>query len=233
LLTGSSGLEFSPFLGLHLGMVAAWLGMVVLAAEAVNRYTTWGTEVSRKVVHVGAGNVILLAWWLEIPSWLGIGAAIFFSGLTLISYRYPILPSVSGVGRKSWGTFFYAVSIGVLIVWFWDQGLPQYAALGILIMAWGDGLAAVIGQRFGKHAYTICGITKSWEGSGTMALVSAGVTAAILGYVQGNLWQTWAIAFIVGLVATGLEAFSKYGLDNLTVPLGSAFVCLGLARLWF
>lgn len=232
MLTFPSWLELSPSLGIHIGIVAAWLGIVVLAAEVVNRYTPWGVEVSRKVVHIGTGNVILLAWWLQIPAWLGIAAAILFSGLTLLSYRYPILPSVSGIGRKSWGTFFYAVSIGVLIACFWSQDLPHYAALGILIMTWGDGLAALVGQRFGAHPYRVWTIAKSWEGSLTMALVSGLVAGVILFYIQGNIWQTWAIAGIVALVATGLEAFSKYGIDNLTVPLGSAFVCFALEWLW-
>jgi phytol kinase len=42
--------------------------------------------------------------------------------------------------------------------------------------------------------------------------------------VQGNSWQTWLVAGAIALVATGLEAFSKWGIDNLTVPLGSAIV---------
>ncbi|MBW4552954.1 MAG: SEC59/DGK1/VTE5 family protein [Aphanocapsa sp. GSE-SYN-MK-11-07L] len=213
-------------------MVAIWLGIVVLAAELVNRYTKLGVEISRKIVHIGTGQVILLAWWFGIPAWIGVAASAFFCVLTLISYRYPILPSVSGVGRKSWGTFFYALSIGTLIACFWTQNLPEYAAIGVLIMTWGDGLAALVGQKFGCHTYTIWSIAKSWEGSIAMAIASALVTSSILFYVQGNLWQTWVIAIVVALVATGLEAFSKFGIDNLTVPLASAFLCFGLERLW-
>jgi dolichol kinase len=33
-------------------------------------------------------------------------------------------------------------------------------------------------------------------------------------------------------VATGLESFSKFGLDNLSVPLGSGFLSFALIRLW-
>ena len=180
---------------------------------------------SRKVVHIGTGNVILLAWWLKIPAWVGISAGIISAAIALISYRLPILPSVNGVGRKSLGTFFYAVSVGILIGWFWSIQQPQYAAQGILIMAWGDGLAAVIGQNFGKHPYQVWGMNKSWEGSLTMCLVSYIVCSLILLAVQGNIWQTWVVAIPVAFVATGLETLSKVGLDNLTVPLGSAALC--------
>ncbi|MBV8885919.1 MAG: phosphatidate cytidylyltransferase [Chroococcidiopsidaceae cyanobacterium CP_BM_RX_35] len=178
----------------------------------------------RKVVHIGTGNVILLAWWLSIPASVGIAAAILASVVTFLSYRFPLLPGINSVGRKSWGTFFYAVSIGLLITWFWPLQQPQYAALGILVMAWGDGLAAVIGQRFGQHRYEVWGMQKSWEGSTTMCLVSYCVSSLLLLGVQGNIWQTWVVSLAVALVATTLETFSKFGIDNLTVPLGSAAV---------
>jgi phytol kinase len=204
--------------------VGLWLGVVLIAAELVARFTPLGGEVSRKVVHIGVGNVILLAWWLDIPAWVGITAAILSSVATFISYWYPLLASVSGVGRKSFGTFFYCVSIGVLIAYFWPQALQAHAVLGVLVMTWGDGLAALIGQRFGKHGYEVWGMTKSWEGTGTMAIASTLVCSIILSITYGFSWTTMLIAILVALVATGLESFSKLGIDNLTVPLSSGFL---------
>jgi phytol kinase len=220
--------EIPTTVWLQISLVGAWLGLILLIAEGLNRFTQTDPEISRKIVHIGTGNVILLAWWLEIPAWMGIAAAVLAGAIALISYFFPILPSVNSVGRQSWGTFFYAVSIGVLIAWFWPLQLPQYAALGILVMTWGDGLAATIGQRFGKHTYQVWGIKKSWEGSLTMFLVSFFVSNLILLAVQGNIWQTWVFAAVVALVATTLEAFSKFGIDNLTVPLGSAAIAFFL-----
>jgi phytol kinase len=218
-------------LGQLLG-VGLWLGIVLIAAELVARFTSLGGEVSRKVVHIGVGNVILLAWWLNIPAWVGIAAALLSSIATFISYWYPVLASVSGVGRKSFGTFFYCVSIGLLIAYFWPLGLQAHAVLGILVMTWGDGLAALIGQRFGKHGYEVWGMTKSWEGTGTMAIASALVSSIILGIAYGFTGSTVLIAVLVALVATGLESFSKFGIDNLSVPLGSGFLSFALIRLW-
>lgn len=204
--------------------------MVIASAEAIARAGNWGAEVSRKVVHIGVGNVILLAWWFKIPAWLGITAAVLASGVTLLSDFYPILQSVSGVGRKSLGTFFYSVSIGILIAYFW-LGEPACTVLGVLIMTWGDGLAAILGQRFGKHPYYLWGMTKSWEGSLIMLLISFLITGSIAWVTGEALGVSVAIAATVAIVATALEAFSKYGIDNLTVPLGSAFLFYGLTQL--
>lgn len=218
-------------LWLQVGIVLSWLGIVGLSAELLHRSQSASPEVVRKVVHIGVGNVILLAWWMQTPMWVGVGASIVFSAIAFLSYQFPILPSINGVGRQSLGTFFYAVSIGLLVGCFWTLQQPHYAAIGILVMTWGDGLAAVIGQKFGRHPYVLWDMKKSWEGSLTMALVSFLVSSLILLSVQGVGWQTWVVAGGVAAIATGLEAFSKFGIDNLTVPLASALVAFGL-NLW-
>lgn len=224
-------LSGSESLWVSVSLTVFYLTVIVLFAEGLNRLTALGAELTRKVVHIGTGNVILLAWIFNIPAWVGIGASAIASVIAIVSYFLPILPSINSVGRKSLGTLFYAMSMGVLVGWFWPLGLPQYAAIGILVMAWGDGLAAIIGQRFGKHPYTLWGIQKSWEGSLTMAGVSFFVTFLILLLVQDLNWQTVWVALAVSVVATGLEAFSKVGIDNLTVPLGSAALCFFLNSL--
>ncbi|WP_370684499.1 diacylglycerol/polyprenol kinase family protein [Nostoc sp. KVJ20] len=202
-----------------------------MIAGVVNRFAD-KPEIVRKIVHIGTGNVILIAWWLNIPASVGITASILASAITLLSYRLPILPGINSVGRQSLGTFFYAVSFGILVAWFWYLQQPQYAALGILIMTWGDGLAALIGQRFGTHKYKVFGTVKSWEGSMTMMLVSYLVSSLILVGTQGNSWQTWVVSLFVAVMATALEAVSFLGIDNLTVPLGSAALAYFLSQLF-
>lgn len=216
---------------LHVAIAGVWLGVIGLLAEWLYRNTNSGAEVARKVVHIGVGNVILLAWWLHIPAWVGIGASILFSAIAFLSYRLPILPSINGIGRKSLGTFFYAVSIGVLVAWFWSIQQYHFAVLGVLVMTWGDGLAALVGQSIGKHPYKIWGMLKSWEGSLAMFVVSYIVCGLILLSVYGVVWQIWVISFLVATLATSLEAFSKYGIDNLTVPIGTAGLSFGLVQL--
>ena len=223
--------ESIPQLFYPLIIIFLYLAILAIAAEVLNRYITDDPELTRKVVHIGSGNVILLAWWLKISMEVIVAAAVIASIIALISYVTPILPSINSIGRKSWGTLFYAISIGVLAGVFW-QDYPQYTAVGILVMAWGDGMAAIIGQRYGKHTYRVFEIEKSWEGSAAMAIATFLVTSSILLYSQGNTGQTWLTAIIVAIIATTLEAFSKLGIDNLSVPLASGLICYGCYQLW-
>lgn len=211
-------------LAIPLGAVFIYLAILVVIAEVLSRLIIDDPELTRKVVHIGSGNVILLAWWLDISRTVIVSAAIIAAAIAITSYIIPILPSIESVGRKSFGTLFYAISMGILVGYFWLDA-PQYAVIGILVMAWGDGMAAIIGQRFGKHKYQIGDITKSWEGSLAMTGAALIVIGAILLTTQGNSWQTWTVAVVVASIATVLEAFSKLGMDNLTVPLASGFLC--------
>ncbi len=217
-------------LWLRIAIVPVYVGAIVLTAELLHRYTDTNPERVRKVVHIGTGNVILLAWLLELPAWVGITSAVLAGIVTLISYQLPILPGVNSVGRKSLGTFFYAVSIGVVSAVFWPLHFPYYGVIGILIMAWGDGFAAIIGQAYGKHPYTIFGNTKSWEGTLTMLVVSYAIVSIILFTVHGNIWQTWVVGIPVAIVACGVESIAQWGLDNLTVPLISAGLVYAIDR---
>ncbi|MEN9205285.1 MAG: hypothetical protein Q6K70_05700, partial [Thermostichales cyanobacterium DRC_bins_46] len=150
---------------------ALWLGVVFALAEGL-RARHWDGEIVRKVIHIGVGNIIWLAWLLQVPQGLGVGFSLLFSLLALLSYHIPILPSLNGVGRQSLGTFFYALSIGLLLALFWRDPLRVFAVIGILVMTWGDALAALVGKRWGSHRYSCWGIGKSWEGSLTMWGVS-------------------------------------------------------------
>ncbi|MGD1849528.1 MAG: diacylglycerol/polyprenol kinase family protein [Cyanophyceae cyanobacterium] len=210
--------------------VAGWLGGLVLLAEVLYRRSWASAEVGRKIVHIGTGNVVLFAWLLDLPAWMGILAAVLAGAIALLSYRVSILPSVNRVGRKSLGTFFYAVSVGVTIAIFWGVNEPYFAALGIGVMAWGYGLAGLAGQRWGRHQYEILGGRKSWEGSAVMGVISGLVAMVVLWLAFGMFPQLWLVAAVVAIAAAILETVSFVGIDNLTVPLGSAGLAYGLVH---
>jgi phytol kinase len=208
----------------RIAMVPIYVGSIVLAAELGHRYWQLNPEQTRKIVHIGTGNVMLIAWLLNLPAWVGICSAVLAGATALVSYYLPILPGVNSVSRKSLGTFFYAVSIGVTIAIFWPKNQPYYATIGILIMAWGDGLAAIVGTRWGKHPYRIFGNRKSWEGTLTMFVVSYTIAAIILTSVIGISSIPFIAAFPIALLAITCESISQFGLDNLTVPIGCAIL---------
>ena len=205
-------------------IVGGYLILLLTIAEFLSRVYDTDSELTRKIVHIGTGNVILLAWWLDITRDVILLASVGASCVAIASYLLPILPSVNGVGRKSLGTLFYAISIGILAGLFWGEETRQFTAIGILIMSYGDGTAALVGQNFGKHPYQAWGNKKSWEGSLAMTIVGFIITLLILSMTGDWQWSYVLIALLAGIFATILETFSQVGIDNLTVPVGSGLI---------
>jgi len=49
---------------------------------------------------------------------------------------------------------------------------------------------------------------------------------------RGISWQIWLVSALVSIIATLLESVSFWGIDNLTVPIGSAILAYGLTQIF-
>ena len=195
-----------------LALITAWLGAVFIFASLISKRWPQQQELSRKVVHIGAGFALPIAWATEIPLSLALAAAALASSLALINHRWRLLASIEDVGRFSYGTVAYGASITILLAFFWPQRADLVCA-AVLTMALADGLAGLLGANFSSHRWQIFGQTKSIIGTATMALV----TLLVLALLLPNL--PWHVVIAIATSATLLEQFSWAGLDNLTVPL--------------
>ncbi len=178
-----------------------------------------GEEGSRKLVHIGVGHWILLALFIDSMAWAVIAPVVFIV-LNYVSHRKGTFAMERSEG-DTLGTVFYSVSLAVIVVWLWRVGQPRWAGVvGIGVMAWGDGLAAAVGQRWGRRSYRGPGGAKTLEGSATMFVASGVVIGLGQHFGLGELRPF--VAVLIAAVATGMEALSPRGTDNLTVPLSTA-----------
>jgi len=135
--------------------------------------------------------------------------------------------STSGHGM---GLVYYAISWTVLAFFFYDQ--QWIIAVGIAAMSYGDGMAALIGEKFGKHKYNIFGDKKSFEGSITMFLVLIVTLGIVLAYY--NIFTAnFIIIPVVALIATIFEGITPKGLDNITACFSAVGVYLLLTMMVF
>lgn len=195
------------------------MGFVLILAVFARRHWPMQRELSRKIVHIGTGPVLPLAWWLQIPITLAVPVALAVSVVALINHRWRLLPAVEDVDRHSYGTVAYGLAITTLLVLFWpDQ--PQAACAGVLVMAAADGLAGLIGRAVPSPRWQIWGQTKSIAGTLTMAMVSLGVLASLTPLSPHH--PSALGLMLIALLAVGLEQLSRWGIDNLSVPIGVA-----------
>ena len=201
-------------------VVLAWLTAVVSTALIVRRQWPDQREWSRKVVHIGTGPVVLLAWWLGISRAVALPAALLVTLATALNHRFRLLPAVEDVGRHSYGTIAYGASIATLLALFWPQH-PLAVAAGVLVMAIGDGMAGLLGPQIRSTRWRLFGQNKSLGGTAAMAIGAALVLILLqqIGERMGLETPTLPTLLLLALIATGLEQLSSFGIDNLSVPI--------------
>ena len=199
--------------------------LLVLSAALICR-KRWPEqrELSRKIVHIGTGPVVVLAWWLSIPASIAVPVAFAVTVITAINHRIQLLPAVEDVDRNSYGTVAYGLAISLLLLLFWPEQAVAVCA-GVLVMAFADGLAGLMGRGVSSPSWTVWHQRKSLAGTVTMGLVTALVLLLLVLISQSPLHPLRLIA--VCALAVGLEQFGRWGIDNLTVPMA-----VGLSWMW-
>lgn len=228
-------------IGLVLSYVYAF--GLLFGVEAIGKGFKWRQEVTRKIVHIGAGMWIWGILYFFDHKVYGVIPFATFIVLNYVFYRFQAFKAMDTT-ESTLGTVYFAISITVLFVWLWrtDGSLDQVplAAAGVMAMTWGDALASLVGLRWGNHRHTSFGHQRSWEGTATMAIVSLiviGLTLAWLpdsGLSPHSVSPTplWAVTLMGALVATAAEAVSPAGTDNLSVPLLSTLAMWLVDTLW-
>ena len=86
-------------------------------------------------------------------------------------------------------------------------------------MSYGDGLASLLGIRYGRRKYRVFGETRSYVGSCAMFVFTFVLMIVALLFYQIPL-SLQTVLFLAGisLVASIVEGLTPKGLDNLSVP---------------
>ena len=196
--------------------ILLWMAMVVAGAVLCRRLRPNQRELSRKIVHIGTGAVVPLAWFFEIPFVVALPVAAVITVVTTINHQWRFIPAVEDVDRNSYGTIAYGIAITTLLLLFWPTRADAVSA-GVLVMALGDGLAGLIGRNVASPKWVLFGQTKSSVGTMTMAVVSGLVLIGLARWSGADLSLPATLGMVA--MATGLEQLSWSGLDNLSVPL--------------
>ncbi|MHA1596957.1 MAG: diacylglycerol/polyprenol kinase family protein [Candidatus Asgardarchaeia archaeon] len=220
--------------------------LIIGVGEFLRSRLNLPTTFTRKLIHLFAGFSIY-----TIPYYPSVWPATIVA-LTFVVLLYLSTPKSPIKKLSSWfyvmadreeevlaghiyGPFYYAISITVLVSIYTFQVIPvenfYVSAACLTIMYLGDGMAATVGVRWGRHKYrTAIGGQKSLEGS--MAMFIFGFLGAFVGlWFFGmlnngkiDLFEALMLAFLSSLIATFIEALSPSGFDNLSVPLGTALI---------
>ena len=210
--------------------VAAVLGV----AELIRTNLELKRDFTRKFVHVAVGTFIIPTCLIFDSLYFALVPPVAFIIVNIFSFKFKILKMMEEEDGNNLGTMLFPISFCIVMILFWNTGPNRVAAVaGILVMAWGDAAASIIGRNFGTHFYHVFRERKSFEGSVAMFVMSYLVLVIMLflwGHPRLNIIEMTITAVVVSLFGTFLEAISVRGFDNLIVPVLSSGVAFLLIK---
>ncbi len=197
-------------------------GVVALMDLAVRK--GFPQDLSRKVVHVAAGSWLI--FWLVYDSshwtkYLNITAAFIWTILLLLKgftakQDDQAVKTMTRTGdRKELlrGPLYFTLVMNLLGTVFYST---PFALTAMGFLTWGDGLAPVVGTRYGKHSYKVFS-KKTIEGSITFFVF--GLTGAVLFNILFGQTTNFEFMLLCAVVATTVEGISPKDFDNIFIPL--------------
>jgi phytol kinase len=218
-------------------LALAWLRLCDFAA-----HKGWiNSQLSRKIIHIGTGPVYVLCWLLfdSSPSSrflaalvpLAITAQFVLVGTGIIKDPAAV-KAMSRTGDRREilrGPLYYGIVFVVLTLIYWKDSPIGIVAL--MLMCGGDGLADILGRRFGKTKLP-WNPGKSWIGSASvlgggaiLSLVMVGIFT-LSGIFPGPFWSTILPVLAICLAGTLVETLPVHDIDNITITLAAVLVGL-------
>jgi phytol kinase len=216
-------------------IVIAALSALMGALKLLDRWAHPPAELTRKLLHVGMGSVVLSFPWVFHQQWPVMILAVLSAGALLATKQVRFLRDGVGtvlnkVGRTTLGEVYFPVAVGV--VFFLSGRDKLLYCVPMLIMTLADAMAALIGIAYGKVRYLTSEGLKSAEGSiAFFSIAFLSVHVPLLLFTAVGRAQTLLLAIIIGVLSMLLEAIAFRGLDNLLIPVGAfAFLKLYLHK---
>ena len=202
------------------GVIAVYVYVAVLIIFTEKVFSKKYPVQSRKFLHIMTGNIAFILPLFETREIMAFVAAGPFILFTFLMSPYSPIKSMRGKTSEAGhglGLVYYAITWTVLAYVFFDH--REIIAMGILAMSYGDGLASLIGIKYGERKYTVFKDTKSYVGSIAMFVCTFFLLIiALLFYTVPVTGRMVAYLLCMAGVATVVEGITPLGLDNLSVP---------------
>ncbi len=198
---------------MYLLIVIVIIFLSLVASEYLWKRKLISPEASRKLVHISSGVMVAFLPFFTPYKYIAILAIVFLATLFLSS-KFKIFKSIKQVKRRTLGEYMFALVILICAI----IAPPHYVfMIAMLNLALADGMAAVIGEKFGKNnRYKIFNNRKSIAGSATFLFVSFGILAVSI--IQGGIDFNYSLILLPIILLFSENIFIQ-GIDNLMIPI--------------
>ena len=113
----------------------AYVFAIIGGAELLRRYRGYGSDFTRKVIHIGVGMMSWALPFLFDSPWPFVIAALGFAVLNLLDWRYGFFSSMASSDANNLGTVYFPIAAATVSLLFWDRAPLMVAAL--MPLTWG------------------------------------------------------------------------------------------------
>ena len=185
-------------------------------------------EENRRLVHATVGLTMSFSTIIFSSKFLPSFIAIAFIFLNIIALKSKMLSGIHSQKRKSYGTIYFPLSFLIVSYLFWEKN--QFLILSLLILAISDPIAAQIGSR--KNSVRKFKVWHDYKTvNGTITFFTSSILILIIGNIfilKYKLIDSICFILITAIFATISEITSKRGTDNLSIPIISILIMIGL-----
>lgn len=190
--------------------------MIISAVDLVWNKKLVKGEMARKISHILTGLVVAFSPYFL--TWREMQIAWIIALLFLAVVRATgLIKSLYDVDRRSLGDVVGPFTLGVLTLFEPD---PLIFTVATLYLTLSDGLAAIVGTRYGKgNSYKVVGATKSIAGTAAFLVVSVLIALGVLLCTDTFQPSIGLLVVVLPVANTVVENVAGYGLDNVAVPV--------------
>lgn len=199
-------------------LITSYIGVFLLS----DLFYRLGVEafISRKISHLLSGLIsAILPFLVSLQDIVLIGLVILL--ILLLSQKTEKLAGIHNINKKSFGAIFFPIGLVMTALIFWEYE-PLLFTSSALVLGLSDGLAALVGHKYGKHKIFK---DKTAEGSLAFLSISSIIIITSLVFIFDVPFKIALLnSFWVSFLLMGIELYSWKGTDNLLLPVATAFV---------
>ena len=129
--------------------------VVVLSVEIYFRKKACtNKETFRKIIHILISNYIIIVCYFNTVYYFAMIPSSIFIFVNILSNKFRIIKSMERKTKNYCGTIWYALSVTMVVIFSFTIGCKYIALASVLVLGYGDGIAALIGSKFGKHYFS-------------------------------------------------------------------------------
>lgn len=189
--------------------------LLFLLTDFMHLKQGYSAEFTRKIVHIVSGITSLtFPFYLEnvIQVIILCGG---FIGILMISEKMNWFPSITGVKRKSWGSWLFPLAIITCFFCmnYFDREAFFFVPMAILTVS--DTMANLVGKKLPFGRFKIRSHQKTLTGS-----LAFFVSSMVVLFIASSGFSITDKLIIVTAI-TFVEAISMKGIDNISIPICS------------